>query len=110
MLFTSLVVGDLALNKRRLFYAVLGRDAIVTACVPALLEKLRNAGFEPRDLLLGEAPDIGFSTFTGKTLNDRFTFRDGAAETRVDGIAVCSIKQDAVRVEFRTASTPIRST
>lgn len=104
------VIGDLVLNKRRLFYAMLGRDGVVAACMPVLTGKLRDAGFEPAELELGDTPDITISTAAGKTLQDTFTFADGASATRVDGIVACALKGTQVTLEFRTLTTPTRAT
>ena len=103
------VIGDLVFNQRRVFYALLGRDGLVDACAPALLDKLRDAGFEPAELELGPEPDITITTATGKNLQDTFTFRDGAAQTRVDGLLVCAVRNGAVTTGFRTRSTPSRT-
>ena len=102
-------IGDLALNQRRLFYTMLGRDGLVAACRPSLAARLRDAGFEPADIDFGATPDITISTAAGKTLRDTFTFADGASQTRVDGILACSIKGETVAVEVQTSTTPTRA-
>ncbi len=110
VLIMLLVIGDLVFNQRRMFYALLGRDALVAACAPPLADKLKRAGFEPTDVEFGDTPDITISTATGKTFADTFTFQDGAAGVRVDGILACVIRGDAVSVDFKTKATPLRAT
>ncbi len=102
-------IGDLVLNKRRFFYAMLGRDELVAACRPPLVEKLRSLGFEPADIELGGTPDITISTATGKTIRDTLTFTDGASQARVDGVVTCSRKAETVTVDVQTATTPTRA-
>ncbi len=104
------VIGDLIFDKRRLMYAALGRDALVAACQPELVRQLAVDGFQPSDIALGDTPDITFSTLTGKTLTDTFTFGDGALQSRVDGVVVCGVKAGAVSVTVRTRSAPMRAT
>lgn len=103
-------IGDLVLNKRRLFYAMLGRDGMVAACTPLLTGKLREAGFEPAEIELGETPDITISMAAGKTFKDTFTFADGASASRIDGIVACAKKGADVTLDFRTRTTPVRAT
>jgi hypothetical protein len=103
-------LGDLAFNQRRLFYTLLGRDTLIAACTPALTAKLRAAGFEPTEVALGAEPDITVSTATGRSLQDSFTFQDGAAAARVDGVVACLVKDGAVSVDFRTSASPVRAT
>jgi hypothetical protein len=103
-------VADLTLNRRRVLYALLGRDGIVAACRPPLEARLRNDGFEPTDIEFGEAPDITLSTGAGRTLADTFTFADGASQTRVDGALACSVKGATVSIDVRTTTTPTRAT
>ena len=110
VLIMVVVIGDLALNKRRMFYALLGRDAIERACTPVLLAKLKESGFEPDELTLGDTPDVTVSTLTGKTFKDTFTFADGPAGGRVDGIMACSVLGARASVEFRTSASPVRAT
>jgi len=102
-------LGDFFFNGRQIFYALLGRDKIVQACSPMLVAKLKSAGFEPAEVMLGDEPQIAVSGFTGTSLQDSFTFRDGAAGSRVDGILACIVKGNAVTVDFRTSTTPERA-
>ena len=104
------VVGDVALDGGRLISALLGRDRLIAACSPALVDKLKGAGFQPGEVMFGDSPDIAVSTLTGRSFRDTFTFTDGAAETRVDGIMACILSGTAVTVEFRTSRTPVRAT
>ena len=110
VLVMLLVLGDLVLNRRRVFYAMLGRDRLVEACMPALVAKLKASGFEPADVALGETPDITISTATGRSFQDTFTFQDGAAQARVDGVLACLVKDGMTTVEFKTSVSPVRAT
>jgi hypothetical protein len=105
-----IAAADVTFNRQRILYGLLGRDATVRACTQALSVRLRTAGFEPSDIEFGGTPDLALSSLAGRTLKDTFTFRDGAAEARVDGIVACVLDGGTATVDFRTASTPIRPT
>lgn len=104
------VVSDLVFDDGRIAYALLGRDGLEKACTPSLSDKLRDAGYEPRDIDLGARPDIAVASGAGRTFKDTFTFQDGAAGSRVDGVVACVVNGDGVTVDFRTAAPPVRST
>lgn len=110
ILAVLLLIGDGVFNGQRLFYALLGRDRAEQACTPALVDKLRTAGFEPSDLTIDSRPDVSVSSATGTSLSAAFTFQDGAAGTRVDGLLACVVHGTAVTVDFRTRTAPTRST
>ena len=110
VLLALLLLGDGLLNGQRLFYGLLGRERAERACAAVLADKLRAAGFQPSDLVFGDRPDLSVSTATGTSLKSTFTFQDGAAGTRVDGILACVVHGPAVTVEFRTRTAPVRAT
>ncbi len=109
LLGALLVAGDLAFDGGRLVGAVTGRDRLLAACAPVLEAKLREAGYEPREIDLGAAPTVALAAGAGRTLEGRFTFEDGAAGARVDGMVACVVGR-AVTVEFRTSGPPVRAT
>lgn len=102
----AVAVGGLALvadrNGGRGLDALTGRDRLVAACAPVLAARLRDAGFEPREIELGAAP-------AGRMLRGSFTFRDGALGTRVDGIVACTVEGATVTLNFRTSGPPVRA-
>ncbi|WP_131114324.1 hypothetical protein [Lichenihabitans psoromatis] len=104
------LVWDLAFNQQHVLKAVLGRDRVVQACSPALVTKLKAAGFDPVDLTFDDRPDLAFSSLFAQNLQGRFTFLDGTAGGRVDGVVACIATQDMVRVDFRTTVRPVRAT
>ena len=104
------LVCDLVFDDGRIADALLGRDGLEKACTPLLSDKLRDAGFEPREIDLGARPDIAVASGAGRTFKDTFTFQDGAAGSRVDGVVACVVDGDAVTVDFRTTAPPVRAT
>ena len=102
-------LADLTLNDGRILYRLVGRNAIAEACLPELKRGLAERGFAPADLELDPHPDIAVAFGAPKTLGAGFTFQDGPAETRVDGIMACVVGATNVHVEFRTNARPVRA-
>ena len=102
-------LADLALNDGRILYRLIGRNAIAEACLPELKRSLAERGFAPADLELDPHPDIAVAFGGPKTLGAGFTFQDGPAQTRVDGIMACVVDATNVHVEFRTTAKPVRA-
>lgn len=113
VLLAVLLVGaslaDLIFNHGRGLGLLLGRDALIAACRPPLIAKLKAAGFEPADIEFGDAQTVTVAT-AQRTLAGTFTFADGASQARVDGLLACVVEGQTVSVEVRTRSTPMRAT
>lgn len=109
VLLVGATLADLAFNRGRGLGALLGRDALIEACRPALIVRLKAAGFEPADVAFDEAQTVTVAT-AQRTLAGAFTFADGASQARVDGLIACVVDGRTVTVEVRTRSTPLRAT
>lgn len=103
------LLADLMLNGGRGLGILLGRDRLIAACRPPLIAKLRAAGFEPDDILFEKGETVTVTT-SQRTFAGPFTFEDGGAQTRVDGLIACVVNDRSVTVEVRTRSTPLRAT
>lgn len=102
-------IADFSLNDGRVLYALMGRDGLIEACLPELNKGLADRGFSPAGLEIDPHPSISVGLGRPKTLGADFTFQDGAAETRVDGIMACVVGKNDVHVDFRTNARPIRA-
>ena len=99
--------ADYALNDGRILYRLMGRDALAEACLPELKKGLADSGFAPSDLEFSARPSIALGRM--RTFGSQFTFQDGAAETRIDGIAACAVTASGVYVTFKTNARPLRA-
>lgn len=103
------VVTDFGLDDGRLVYALLGRNTIVEACLPELKKGLAARGFAPEDVEINPHPDIAVALGQPKSLAAEFTFEDGPAQTRIEGVMACVVGRNDVHVDFRTDATPVRT-
>lgn len=99
---------DLRFDGGRVLQAALGGDALAEACRGPLERRLADRGFEPADVVFGPEPTLGSPWDRRRTFGDSFTFRDGAAAVRVDGVVACVVSGPDVSVEFRVSSAPHR--
>ncbi len=102
------VLGDVRFGGGRLLHAAMGSDALAAACQAPLERRLAEKGFQPDDVEFGPAPTLGSPWAPERTFGDSFTFRDGAAEVRVDGVVACVVSGASVTVDFRVGSSPHR--
>ncbi len=102
-------LADFTLNEGRVLYALMGRDKLVEACLPELKKGLADRGFAPADLELDPRPSISIALGRPKTFGADFTFQDGAAAMRVDGVLACVVGKNDVHVDFRTSARPVRA-
>ena len=108
VLLVGATVADLVFDQGRGLGALLGRDAMIEACRPPLIIKLKAAGFEPVDVEFQEPQNVTIAP-AQRTLAGAFTFADGASQARVDGLVACVVEGRMVSVEVRTRSTPMRA-
>ena len=100
---------DLRFDGGRVLQAALGSDALAEACRAPLERRLADQGFQPADLVFGPEPTLGSAWDRRRSFGDSFTFRDGAAAVRVDGVVACVVSGAEVTVEFRVSSAPHRN-
>ncbi len=100
---------DLRFTGGRLVHAALGGDALAEICRPPLEQRLSERGFQPADLEFGPEPTLGSPWAHERKFGDSFSFRDGAAATRVDGVVACVVSGPDVTVDFRVAANPHRA-
>lgn len=100
-------VADYTLNDSRILYALVGRDRLVDACLPELEKGLVDRGFAPTDVEFATRPHIAIGRT--RTFGSEFTFLDGPAETRVDGVVACAVTASGVHVDFKTSARPLRA-
>ncbi len=105
----GLVLADFGLNDGRVIYALMGRDALVAACRPALAASLAEKGFTPTDIEFEPRPSLDIAFGKAKELRSSFTFTDGVGGSRVDGTLACVREGTAVRVRVDTTSLPRRA-
>ena len=104
-----LAAGALWLGGEHLLYRALGGEGMARACTPPLVAALRDRGFEPADVEFGPDPKLNSPFAHPRSFGASFTFRDGAAEVRVDGIMACAISGDEATVEVRVGAVPRRA-
>lgn len=109
VLLVGASLADLMFNRGRNLGALLGRDALIEACRPPLIAKLKAAGFDPADVEFDEAQTVTVAT-AQRTLAGAFTFADGSSHVRVDGLSACVVSGRTINIEVRTRSTPVRAT
>ena len=97
------------LGGEPLLYRARGGERLARACTPALLAALRDRGFEPADVEFGPDPKVSSPFSHPRSFGASFTFRDGAAETRVDGVMACAVSDDAATVDVRVSAPPRRA-
>ncbi len=73
------------------------------------MRRLAERGFQPDDVEFGPEPTLGSPWARERSFGDSFTFRDGAAGTRVDGVMACVVSGAGVTVEFRVGQNPRRA-
>jgi hypothetical protein len=106
------LVADNNWNEGRLFYAAMGRDALVGLCVPPAQQVLERRGFTPLDFAVGQRPSIAFASGTlgrSRVLSAPFTFSDGPDGREIDGHLVCAVRGQAVEVTVDVDATPLRA-
>ncbi len=104
-----LLLADLRFDGGRVIHAALGTQALAEACRAPLERRLVERGFQPDDVVLGPEPTLGSPWDRERRFGDSFTFRDGAAAERVDGVMACVVTRDGVTVEIRVAANPHRA-
>ena len=105
--------ADMVWNESRLFYAAVGRDALVRDCTPGTKEALIGKGFSPIDLSFESRPSIGVSYGTEgrvRTFRSAFTFSDGQGGLRIDGRLACMVHGHDIQVDVDVDSLPRRLT
>ena len=105
----ALALGGLRPDGWRLLHAGLGSDALAEACRAPLARRLAERGFEPEEVEFGPEPTTGPPWGRERSFGASFTFRDGAAALRVDGVMACVVSGESVTVEFRVSSSPRRA-
>ncbi len=103
-------LADVALNDGRILYGLIGRNAIVEACLPELKRGLAERGFAPADLELDPHPDIAVAFGAPKTLGAGFHVpgRAGADPNRRNH-GLRGRYAANVHIEFRTNARPVRA-
>ena len=101
--------AELRLDGGRLIRAALGDGELIDLCRPPLVRHLVDSGFEPNDITFGPAPVLGSPWAKDRSFGDGFTFTDGAAGTRVDGVMACVVSGRGVTVDVRVGSAPHRT-
>ena len=105
----TLLLADVRIAGGRLVRAAMGGGDLADACRAPLAQRLAETGFEPAEIEFGPEPTLGPSFARERTFGDSFTFRDGAAQTRVDGVVACAVSAAGTHVTFRVASPPRRA-
>lgn len=100
---------DLRFAGGRIVNAAMGGGDLADACRRPLERRLAEKGFEPADLEFGPEPVLGSPWARERTFGDSFTFRDGAAAVRVDGVVACVVSASGTTADFRVASAPRRN-
>lgn len=103
------LLADLRFDGGRMVRAAMGSGDLADACRPPLVRRLAERGFQPDDVEFGPEPTLGSPWARERSFGDSFTFRDGAAGTRVDGVVACVVSATGVTVEFRVAQNPRRA-
>ncbi len=104
-----LLLADLRFDGGRVLHAALGSEALAAACRVPLERQLAEKGFQPDDIAFGPEPTLGSLWSRERKFGDSFTFRDGPAADRVDGVVACVVSGSDVTVDFRVASNPHRA-
>ncbi len=104
-----LLLADLRFDGGRALQAAMGSEALAEACRGPLQQRLTERGFEPDDVAFGPEPTLGSPWGRERSFGDSFTFRDGAAADRVDGVVACVVSGSGVTVDIRVGSNPHRA-
>lgn len=105
----TVLLVDLKFAGGRIVDAALGSGDLADACRQPLERLLAEKGFEPADIEFGPEPTLGSPWARERTFGDSFTFRDGAAAVRVDGVVACAVSASGATVDFRVANPPHRA-
>ena len=103
------LLADLRFDGGRLVRAAMGSADLADACRGPLVRRLAERGFQPDDVEFGPEPTLGSPWAGDRSFGDSFTFRDGAAGSRVDGVVACVVSGTAVTVDFRVSQNPRRA-
>ena len=104
-----LAAAALWLGGSHLIYRALGGEGLARACTPPLVAALRDRGFEPADVEFGPDPKLSSPFARPRSFGASFTFRDGAAQVRVDGVMACAVSGEEATVEVRVGTVPRRA-
>ncbi|WP_237477916.1 hypothetical protein [Lichenibacterium dinghuense] len=103
------LLADIRFDGGRVIRAAMGGGDLADACRPPLVRRLAERGFQPDDVEFGPDPTLGSPWARERSFGASFTFRDGAAGTRVDGVVACVVSAAGVSVDFRVAQNPRRA-
>ena len=105
----TVLLVDFKFAGGRIVSAAMGGGDLADACREPLAKNLAEKGFEPADIEFGPEPVLGSPWARARTFGDSFTFRDGAAAVRVDGVVACVVSASGATAAFRVASAPHRN-
>ena len=109
VLLGGVALADLWFDDGRALYAAFGRDALARSCTAPLIRRLAEQGFEPADVEFGPRPRVSLAWGHERSFGDSFTFTDGAAQERVDGVLACEVSGGTVTIELRVGAVPHRA-
>ena len=75
LLFLALggAIADMALNKGRIVFGLMGQDELMTACQPVLARAVSQKGLDPETLVLGDLVSMKVSTDEGEILERKIS-------------------------------------
>ena len=109
VLAAGLAAVALWFGDDHLLYRALGGEGLARACTPPLVAALRDRGFEPAEVEFGPDPKVSSPFAHPRSFGASFTFRDGVAQVRVDGVMACAISGEEATVEVRVGTVPRRA-
>lgn len=109
VLAAGLAAAALWFGGEHLLYRALGGEGLARACTPPLVATLKDRGFEPADIEFGADPKVSSPFARPRSFGASFTFRDGAAQVRIDGVMACAVSGEEATVEVRVGAVPRRA-
>ncbi len=109
VLVGGVALGDLWFDDGRALYAAFGRDALARTCTAPLIRRLAEQGFEPADVEFGPRPRVRLAWGRERSFGASFTFMDGAAQERVDGVVACEVSGGTITIDVRVGAVPHRA-
>ncbi len=97
--FIGLIIADQAWNRGRVGYAILGRDALVAVCRPALEQTLANNRMNPTTLVMADTKRI-FKTFGATSIEMALSVR-GQDGQMYEGTFFCQTTAERAQVAVR---------